>query len=102
MTLRLLPQYRRHTPCTAAHATRREAAPGATSAARAAHFTLIELLVVIAIIAILAGMLLPALGTAKSVAVRMDCQARLRQFGLGTEMYNSDYDGCYPHRGHAP
>jgi prepilin-type N-terminal cleavage/methylation domain-containing protein/prepilin-type processing-associated H-X9-DG protein len=56
-------------------------------------FTLIELLVVIAIIGILAGMLLPALGTARERGRAVVCVGNLHQVMLMFTAYASDYNG---------
>lgn len=59
-------------------------------------FTLVELIVVMAIIAILASLLFPALAQAKEKANRTICATNLRQIGMATLMYLSDYRDFFP------
>jgi len=59
-------------------------------------FTLVELLVVIGIIALLISILLPSLNRARASANSVDCQARLRQIGMGLQLYVTQSQGVFP------
>ncbi len=59
-------------------------------------FTLIELLIVVAIIAILAGMLLPALNSARERGKSIKCLSNLKQMGVANALYVDDNQEYYP------
>ncbi len=65
-------------------------------------FTLIELLVVVAIVALLIGILLPAIGKARSTARSVVCLSNVRQVELAHQVYLLDsqdrfVDAALPH-----
>ncbi len=62
---------------------------------RRSGFTLVETLVVIAILGILAGLLMPAVQSAREAARRAQCQSNLRQIGIAMAGYETQYN-CFP------
>ena len=61
------------------------------TAVRQHGFTLVELLVVVAIIALLIGILVPAVGKARSAAESAVCGSNIRQLALANLMYADEH-----------
>jgi prepilin-type N-terminal cleavage/methylation domain-containing protein len=59
-------------------------------------FTLIEMLVVVALLALLIALLVPALHTARELAVTTKCVSQLHQWAITFQMYGGDYGGIIP------
>lgn len=62
----------------------------------AAAFTLVELLVLVGIIALLAGVLLPAVQSAREAARKIRCSSNAKQLGLALNAYISTWDSFPP------
>ena len=60
------------------------------------RFSLIEVLVVIAVLMVLFALLLPALRRAKEQSYKGKCASRIRQIGIGIELYTQDFGSYYP------
>ena len=61
-------------------------------------FTLIELLVVVTILGLLAGLAIPAVGSALKRAKLAKSLLNLRQVGFAMQLYAGDNNACYPSR----
>jgi len=61
-----------------------------------AGFTLVEMLVVAAIIALLIGILVPAIGKARSAAESAVCSSNLRQVAAGFNRYATEFNDHLP------
>ena len=61
-----------------------------TSEQRSA-FTIVELLVVLVVIGVLMSIIIPAVMSARGAANRLDCENRLRQFGVALHNFESNH-----------
>jgi len=59
-------------------------------------FTLMEILTVIAIMVVLAGILTPALNSARKQAKRAQCISNLKQIYIALQSYAMDNNGAFP------